>query len=142
MNTKAIDKAILEIIEKRSELNKIDYNDERYDDVEDELHELEDDFIDEHGEVMEEILGDVHDELCPDSDVLSPISYIADSYIKTGENENGPELDVTYNQGVYVEIDDYLHKETKLVIIPNPLRILLNIDRNTREIIWNNNPVA
>ncbi|MEH0156049.1 hypothetical protein V6R21_18015 [Limibacter armeniacum] len=136
MNTEAIEKALIEIIKKRSELNQLSYEDEKYDETEDALHDLEDDFVDDHGDTLEDILSDVHDDLCPDIDVLSPLSYIAQQYVQTGENAMGPEYDVTFDQGVFVEVDDYLGKPTKLVIIPNPLRIILNIDRQNRELVW------
>lgn len=131
MNTEAIDKAIIEIIQKRAELNKLSYEDEKYDDVEDSLHDLEDDFVGEHGDALEDILMDIHDEICPDMDVLSPLSYIAQEYIVKGDK-----YDVDNSQGVFVEIDDLLGKPTKLVLIPNPLRVILNIDSKTRKTVW------
>lgn len=138
MDTTAIDKALIEIIEKRSQLNALSYEDESYDDIEDALHDLEDDFIDEHGETLEDIIGDVHEEFAVDTDVLSPLSYIAQSYIKTGENEKGAQFDCAHGQGVPVEVDDLESKPTKLVLLPNPLRIILNVDSKNRKIVWQN----
>ncbi|NME71945.1 hypothetical protein [Flammeovirga aprica] len=138
MDTTAIDKALIEIIEKRNQLNALSYEDESYDDIEDELHDLEDDFIDEHGETLEDIIGDVHEDFSVDTDVLSPLSYIAQSYIKTGDNEVGAQFDCDHGQGVPVEVDDLERKPTKLVIIPNPLRIILNVDSKNRKIVWQN----
>ncbi|KXX67322.1 hypothetical protein [Flammeovirga sp. SJP92] len=138
MDTTAIDKALIEIIEKRNQLNALSYEDESYDDIEDELHDLEDDFIDEHGETLEDIIGDVHEDFSVDTDVLSPLSYIAQSYTKTGDNEVGAQFDCDHGQGVPVEVDDLERKPTKLVIIPNPLRIILNVDSKNRKIVWQN----
>ncbi|GAA4840962.1 hypothetical protein [Algivirga pacifica] len=132
MNTEEINKALVAIIEKKSELNSLSYEDEKYDDLEDELHDLEDDFVSDYGDALEDILMDVHDEICPDTDVLSPLSYIGQKYIKNGEDS----YEVDYQQGVYVEVDDYIDKPTKLVFLPNPFRIFLNIDRQNRELVW------
>ena len=45
MDSKAIDKSLIEIIEKKAELNALTYDDKGYDKIEDELHDLEDEFI-------------------------------------------------------------------------------------------------
>ena len=70
MDTKALDKALQEIVKKREELDKIDYNNPKYDDLEEQLHDLEDAFQDNFGEYIEEALQEVHDEYCADNDIL------------------------------------------------------------------------
>jgi len=50
MDIKALDKALQVIIQKKDALEKISYNDPTYDDLEEELHDLEDDFQEEYGE--------------------------------------------------------------------------------------------
>lgn len=132
MDIKALDKALQEIAIKRNELQKVDYNNPEYDDLEEQLHDLEDDFQDEYGEYMESILQEVHDKLCPDSDVLYPIAYIAKSYKVNGANE----FQVEGTEGVYVEVDQYPGKETKLAIVPNPTRVVLNIGKDKQEVVW------
>ena len=132
MDTKALDKALQEIIAKRNELQNIDYNNPEYDDLEEALHDLEDDFQEEFGEFMEEVLQKVHDEICPDSDVLYPIAYIAKSYTVSGKNE----FQIDQSEGVYVEVDKYPGKETKLAIIPNPIRVVLNVGKEKQEVVW------
>jgi len=52
MDLKALDKALQAIAEKRNELSKIDYNNPKYDDMEEELHDLEDAFQEEFGEYL------------------------------------------------------------------------------------------
>jgi hypothetical protein len=116
MDVKAMDKAIQEIVKKREELAKINYNNPKYDDLEEELHELEDDFQDEYGEYLEEALQDVHDKLCPDNDVLMPIAYLG--------------------KGVPVEVEKYDGKDTKLMLAPNPTRVLLLIGNDKQEVVW------
>ena len=116
MDIKALDKALQEIVAKRAELEKIDYNNPKYDDLEEQLHDLEDAFQVKYGEYLEEALQDIHDDLCPDNDVLMPIAYLG--------------------KGIYVEADKYPGKETKLVLQPNPPRIVLTIGKDKQEVMW------
>lgn len=132
MDLNALDKALQEIIFKRNELQNIDYNNPKYDDLEEQLHDLEDDFQEEFGEYMEEVLQKVHDQHCPDTDVLYPIAYVAKAYTVSDNNE----FQVDLSDGVYVEIDKYPGKETKLAILPNPIRVILNVGEERQEIVW------
>lgn len=132
MDVKALDKALQEIIKNRMELSKLDYNNPKYDDLEEGLHDLEDSFQDTFGEELENALQEIHDEYCPDSDVLVPIAYIAKQYSVSGKNE----YTVTNSEGVFVEMDDYPGKDTRLVILPNPVRIVLNIGNDVQKVVW------
>jgi hypothetical protein len=137
MNIKDLDRALLAIVEKKNLLSTLNYNDETYDQVEEELHDLEDDFIDEYGTYLEDALHLVHDEYCPDNDVLLPIAYMANKYIKTGEKPDGsPEFTVAPNEGVIVDVDDYPGKISRLVFVPNPTRLLLNVDKEKSIEVW------
>ena len=89
MNIKELDNDLKELIKTRSELLKINYNSPQYDELEEKLHDAEDDFQDQYGEYLEEILQDVHDEHCPDSDVLIPIAYLAKKYLVSKKGEYG-----------------------------------------------------
>lgn len=131
MDIKALDKALQEIVTRRNELQKIDYNNPKYDDLEEELHDLEDDFQDKFGDYLETVLQEVHDHHCPDTEVLFPIAYLAKSYIVTDKNE----FSVATTEGVFVEVDEYPGKETKLVILPNPPRVILNIGKEQKT-VW------
>jgi len=130
MNSKSIDKAILAIVEKKKQLNQLDYNDSKYDKLEEELHDLEDKFMDEFGDELEEVLQDVHDEHCPDNDVLLPIAYLANSYLKTSDG-----YDIEGDQGVFVEAESLPGNNTKMVIVPSPLRILL-VNSKVKKEVW------
>lgn len=132
MDVNALNAALLEIIKSRQELASIDYNNPKYDDLEEKLHDLEDDFMENHGEELERALQDIHDEYCPDSDVLVPIAYIAKKY---GVNEKN-EYTVTSAEGVFVEMDDFPGKDTKLVILPSPPRIQLSIGGEKQQVVW------
>jgi uncharacterized membrane protein YfhO len=131
MDIQALDQAVLEIALKRNELKKIDYNNPKYDDLEEVLHDLEDEFLDNYSDEMEKILQEVHDKLCPDTDILLPIAYMAKAYTVTDKNE----FSVTTSEGVFVEVDSLPGKDTKLVIVPNPLRIVLNL-KDKQQVVW------
>lgn len=116
MDTKALDQALQEIVTKRGELEKLDYNNPKYDDLEEQLHDMEDDFQDEYGEYLEEALQNVHDEFCPDNDVLMPIAYLG--------------------QGIPVEVDKLPGKDTRLVLYPAPTRIVLALGKDKQQVVW------
>jgi hypothetical protein len=116
MDVKALDKAILEIVKKREELSKLDYSNPKYDELEEELHDQEDDLQDEYGEDLEEALQDIHEKLCPDNDVLLPIAYIG--------------------KGVPVETEKYPDKDTRLMLLGNPPRIILVVGTDKQEVLW------
>ena len=132
MDFKALDKALQEIINARQELLKIDYNNPAYDDLEEKLHDLEDSFQDTFGDGMEQVLQEVHDQYCPDTDVLYPIAYIAKKYTIGPKND----FSVAPTEGVFVEMDNYPGKDTKLVLLPNPVRIQLNIGNDSQKVLW------
>ena len=115
MDIQALDKALQEIVKKRSELDKINYNNPKYDDLEEQLHDLEDDFQLKHGEYLEDALQDIHEELCPDNDVLMPIAYL---------------------KGIPVETEKYEGKDTVLFLETNPVRITLAIGKDKKEVVW------
>ena len=132
MDVKALDKALLEIIQTRIELSELDYSNPTYDDLEEKVHNLEDAFQDSYGDELENVLQDVHDEYCPDTDVLVPIAYIAKAYEVNSKNE----YSVLPTEGVFVEMDDYPGQDTKLVLVPNPVRIVLSIGPDKQQVVW------
>jgi hypothetical protein len=132
MDVKELDKAIQEIALRRNALKKIDYNNPKYDDLEEELHDLEDSLHVKFGEYLEDVLQDVHDKYCPDTDVLYPIAYLAKSYSISDKNE----YSVATSEGVFVEVDSIPGKDTKLVIVPNPIRVILNVGKDQQQIVW------
>lgn len=115
MDLNTLDKALQEIVNTRAELEKIDYNNPRYDELEEKLHDLEDDFQDKHGAIMEDILQKVHDEHCPDSDVLLPIAYLGD--------------------GVPVELDKLPGRDVKLALEVGPPRLYLKLN-DKQQLVW------
>ena len=137
MNISQLDNALIALVEKKTELSRLPYDDVCYDEVEDELHQMEDDFLSRYGAYLEEAFHVVHDEFCPDNDVLLPIAYLAKKYRKTKEKRNGkPTYDVTPNDGVLVDADDYPNIITRLVLVPNPTRILLLTKNGKKVVVW------
>lgn len=132
-----LNEALLEIAEKRTELSKMSYSDSKYDEIEDALHDLQDDFNENFGEYLEDIFLDVHDELCPDTDVLLPTAYLAKKYVEKVNTEDGTaDYELNTNDGVYVDMDDYPDQETRLILVPNPVRILFTINGELKEEVW------
>ncbi|PKQ70360.1 hypothetical protein [Raineya orbicola] len=121
---------LAELVAKRIELSQISYDDTRYDNIEEAVHRLEDTFLAKYDDFLEDVFLDIHDEYCPETEVLSPLAYIARKYVKTHKG-----FDVAENQGVWVEIEEAPEKEAHLVLLPNPLRVELNIG-NYKKIVW------
>lgn len=116
MDSKELDKALSELLKRKTELAGLDYNNPKYDEMEDALHEMEDDFQEKFGAKLEEVLQDIHDEYCSDSDVLMPVAYLG--------------------KGVIVEADDYPGKDTRLMLTANPPRIVLSVGKEKQETVW------
>ena len=130
MNINELNTSLVEIIRKKEELSKLSYNDKRYDDVEEELHDLEDDFNDTYGEYLEGVLEEVHERLCPDSDVLLPTAYLPN-------NLNALESGVpAQREGVWVDSDEFPNKEARLVLVPNPTRLILSVGTKIQKEVW------
>ena len=131
MDIKALDKALQDIVKSRMELAKIDYNNPKYDELEEQLHDMEDNLQDQYGDFLESALQEVHDKYSPDTDVLYPIAYLAKTYSVTDKND----YSVAETEGVFVEIDAQPGKNTKIVILPNPPRIILNGGKEKQQVL-------
>jgi hypothetical protein len=138
MNVNELNKALLELAEKRNELAAIDYSDKKYDDLEEALHDLEDEFLDEFGEYMEKVLTEVHDRNFPESDVLSPIAYLAKKYVVKTTHSNGViDYNISAKDGVWVEAFTKPNKNVRLVLLPNPPRFIMSLDNGQQKEVWN-----
>ena len=137
MDIKILDKAIVALVEKRIELSGLSYDDNRYDEIEEELHNMEDDFVDKYGDYLEGILTGIHDEHCSDTDVLSPIAYLAQQYHREGKNADGTDTySVDPDEGVPVDADKFPGKDARLVLIPNPTRVYLRVGQKYNQEVW------
>lgn len=125
------------IADKINELDELNYSDERYDDLEEELHDLEDTFLEEYGQELEEAIADVHDEFCPDNDVLLPSAYFAKNYIRNQKDHKGRySYDIEYGEGVPVEVDDFPDQEVKIVLVPGPTRLIVTVGDTAKQVAW------
>jgi hypothetical protein len=129
MNT--IDEAMIAILEQRLKLSKLSYSDDTYDDVEELLHDLEDDFNEKYGDELEEILEKVHIKHCPESDVLLPTAYLAKKFVETADGE----IEIGKKEGVEVEWIEDPAAATRLVLLPAPTRILLMTPKSL-DVVW------
>ena len=132
MDISVLEISLKSIAEKKNQLFQLDYNHQDYDQLEEDLHELEDKLIEEFGSDLEDVFNLIHDEYCPDTDVLSPIAYMAKKY---DVDQKGLH-EVTLDEGVPVDADDYPGKEARLVLVPGPARILLQINNSESVEVW------
>ncbi|MDV3309510.1 MAG: hypothetical protein LOY03_11910 [Cyclobacteriaceae bacterium] len=116
MDAKEVDQALGRLAAKRQELSAIDYSNPRYDELEEELHDMEDEFQEKYGAYLENILQQVHNSHCPENDVLLPIAYMGD--------------------GVPVDIEKGPNRDARLILQTNPLRILLQTGKDKQEVVW------
>ena len=134
---KTLNAELVEIVEKKVLLSSMTYDNKNYDQVEEELHDLEDDFIDEHGEFLEDIIADAHEAVKSDNDVLLPIAYLGQRYAKKGKNPDGSDrYEAEFGEGVLIETELYPNKETRLVLVPNPTRIELLVSNVKKQVLW------
>lgn len=136
MDIKKLNDDLCELVSRRNLLASLDYNDEAYDRVEEDLHDFEDDFLEEYDAYLEEAFQSVHDEHCPDTDVLLPIAYIAKKYIEKTDKAGNMSYGVGPNEGVLVEADKYELNDVRLILVPSPTRIVMTIDNTRPEVVW------
>src|SRR5210317_949394 len=104
MDIKKLNEDLCELVSRRNLLAAIDYNDEAYDQVEEDLHDFEDDFLADYDEYLEAAFQEVHDKHCPDNDVLLPTAYIAKKYIEKTNKDGSMSYGVGPNEGVLVDL--------------------------------------
>ena len=128
------------LADKINELDDLDYSDERYDDLEEELHDMEDAFLEEFGDDLEKAIAEVHDEFCPDNDVLLPTAYFAKNYTRLQKDYKGRHsYDVEYGEGVPVEVKSFGDQEVRLVLVPGPTRLLVTVGDSAKQVAWRAN---
>ncbi len=126
MNLEELNRTLVTLIEKKQSLHDMAYDDARYDEVEEALHDLEDDFNEAYGTYLEAALDKVHTDLSSDTDVLLPTAYLPSS---TGGTPSPKE-------GVWVDSEKYPGKEARITLIPNPLRIMLTVGKAVQQELW------
>lgn len=128
------------IADKINELDETKYSDALYDDLEEQLHEMEDEFLEVFGEDLEEAIAEVHDEFCPDNDVLLPVAYFAKNYIRNQKDHKGRySYDIEYGEGVPVTVDKFPGQEVKIVLVPGPTRLIVTVGEIAKQVAWKAN---
>lgn len=136
MDIQKLNKDLCELVSRRNMLAAIDYNDEAYDQVEEDLHNFEDVFLGEYDNYLEKVFQSIHDKYCPDNDVLLPIAYIAKKYIEKTDKDGNVSYGVGPNEGVLVETDENPKSDVRLILVPSPTRIVMTVDNANPEIVW------
>jgi hypothetical protein len=136
MDIKKLNEDLCELVSRRNLLAAIDYNDEAYDQVEEDLHDFEDDFLADYDEYLEAAFQEVHDKHCPDNDVLLPIAYIAKKYIEKTNKDGSMSYGVGPNEGVLVDLDAHPKSDVRLILVPSPTRIVMTIENKNPEVVW------
>lgn len=136
MDVEKLNDDLCELVSRRNVLAAIGYNDAAYDEVEENLHDFEDDFLEKYEDYLEEGLQTVHDKYCPDIDVLLPIAYIAKKYIEKTDQEGNMTYGVGANEGVLVEVDKYPKSDVRLILVPSPVRVVMTIDNANPLVVW------
>lgn len=132
MDIRKLNQDFEKIAEKKTKLSALTGASKDFAIVENELNELLDSFIENYGTFLEEIIYEVHDEFCPDNDVLSPIAYIAKKYVKRASNK----FEVEPSEGVQVDVDDFPEGNNKLVMVPSPCRLIIQNEEGFKETVW------
>lgn len=137
MDWNKLDQNLTEIVEKRITLSKITYADPEYDDIEEELHDLEDDLNEEFGDRLEAELEKIYEKLSSDNDVLLPSAYLANHYTPLLPDANGVvSYEVKGPEGVPVESEQFDGQDVRIVLIPNPARFVMQINGVSLKDLW------
>ncbi len=137
MNWEKIDLELTEIVQQRNQLSALEYSDENYDDLEEQLHDLEDDFNENYEEILAPELEKIYAKLKSDSDVLLPTAYLANFYQEMLPDAKGSiTYEVTGNQGVPIESDQLGKVDLRIVLVPNPIRFVLLINGKQLKELW------
>jgi hypothetical protein len=137
MNWEKLDQQLTEIVQQRTQLSQLEYSDENYDDLEEQLHDLEDDFNEEYEEVLAPELEKIYAKIKSDTDVLLPTAYLANSYKEMQADAKGiVTYEVSGAQGVPVESDQLGKVDLRIVLVPNPARFVLLVNGNQLKELW------
>ena len=137
MNWDKLDEQLTEIVKKRNQLSEMDYSDESYDDLEEALHDLEDDFNEEYEDIFEPQLEKIYAKLKSDTDILVPTAYLANKYKEMLPDAKGiVTYEVSGSEGVPIESDELGKVDMRIVLVPNPARFVLLINGNQLKELW------
>jgi len=137
MDWNKLDQDLTVIVEKRIVLSQITYADPQYDEIEEELHDLEDDLNEEFGDRLETELEKIYARLSSDNDVLLPSAYLANNYIPLLPDANGiVSYEVKGQEGVPIESEQFDSQDVRIILIPNPARFVMHINGVSLKDLW------
>ncbi|MGY6559176.1 MAG: hypothetical protein ACXIT9_07810 [Nitritalea sp.] len=137
MDYNKMNELLRSIVEKRIQLSKLSYADQAYDDIEEEMQDLEDDFNEEYEPVFQQALEEIYDTLGSDNEILLPTAYLANKYTAMLPDAHGQvNYEVKGKEGVPIESEQFDGQDVRLVLIPNPSRIAMQINGKTLKVLW------
>ena len=137
MNWEKLDQELTEIVQQRIQLSALEYSDENYDDLEEQLHDLEDDFNENYEAILAPELEKIYTKLKSDTDVLLPTAYLANHYQEMLPDARGSiTYEVIGEQGVPIESDELGKVDMRIVLIPNPVRFVLLVNGKLLKELW------
>ncbi|MEX2512172.1 MAG: hypothetical protein WD398_04640 [Cyclobacteriaceae bacterium] len=137
MDFDKMDKALTKIVELRNRLSQITYADLDYDEIEEELHDLEDTLNEEFGEELENKLEEIYVTLACDNDVLLPSAYLANKYIPMLPDSRGIiTYEVQGSEGVPIESEHFDGQDVRIALVPNPVRFVMVINGKSLKDLW------
>ncbi|WP_162340396.1 hypothetical protein [Cyclobacterium salsum] len=137
MDFDKLDKDLSTIVELRIRLSSITYADPDYDEIEEELHDLEDTLNEQYGDELESKLEEIYATLASDNDVLLPSAYLANKYIPMQPDARGVvTYDVQGPEGVPVESEQFDGQDVRIALVPNPARFVMVINGRPLKDLW------
>ncbi|MEX0882248.1 MAG: hypothetical protein WDZ72_02125 [Cyclobacteriaceae bacterium] len=137
MDFDKLDKALTTIVELRNRLSQITYADLDYDEIEEELHDLEDTLNEEFGKELENKLEEIYGTLACDNDVLLPSAYLANKYVpKLPDSRGIITYEVQGSEGVPIESEHFDGQDVRIALVPNPVRFVMVINGKSLKDLW------
>ncbi|WP_209329211.1 hypothetical protein [Lunatimonas salinarum] len=137
MDLNQLDQDLTTIIELRIKLSKKTYAEPDYDDLEEELHDLEDDFNETYGDGLEAELERIYDALNSDNDVLLPSAYLANRYVPLQADARGVvSYEIKGKEGVPIESEQFDGQDVRIVLVANPARFVMQINGKSLKDLW------
>lgn len=137
MDFDKLDEELSHIVELRIKLSEITYADPEYDEIEEQLHDLEDTLNEKYGHDLEGKLEEIYAALSLDNEVLLPSAYLANKYIPMLPDARGV---VTYDvqglEGVPVESEQFDGQDVRIALVPNPVRFVMVINGKPLKDLW------
>lgn len=128
----SISSAMVEIIELQQELSSANLTSAAAEDRQQVLASLMKCFNQDYYYPLKEVLDDIYDEYSPDYEALMPANYIAKEYMHVDG-----QWSVAKAAGVAMHIDEFdAQAEPKLVLLPNPARLVLMTTTEADRILW------